>query len=113
MRLLPRTTGRATSQVVELSRKLIMSGLLGLVGRGSIGQAVLAVVLAFVFFAAAFKFQPFECGRLNFFKICSEAQLFGVLVPRSSMPWASAHAHSVSSQSMNCLNTVCLIPSRA
>jgi hypothetical protein len=78
--------GRATSQVVELSRKLIMSGLLELVGRGSIGQAVLAVVLAFIFFAMAFKFQPFESERLNFFKICSEAQLFGVLVPCPSMP---------------------------
>jgi hypothetical protein len=49
--------------VVELSRKLIMSGLLGLVGRGSIGQAVLAVVLAFIFFAVAFKFQPFASER--------------------------------------------------
>ena len=67
-------------QVVELSRKLIMSGLLGLVGRGSIGQAVLAVVLAFIFFAIALKHQPFTSGQLNFFKICSEAQLFGVLV---------------------------------
>jgi hypothetical protein len=67
-------------QVVELSRKLIMSGLLGLVGRGSIGQAVLAVVLAFIFFAIAFKFQPFTNGWLNFLKICSEAQLFAVLV---------------------------------
>jgi hypothetical protein len=57
-----------------------MSGLLGLVGRGSIGQAVLAVVLAFVFFAIAFKHQPFTNERLNFLKICSEAQLFGVLV---------------------------------
>jgi hypothetical protein len=65
---------------VELSRKLIMSGLLGLVGRGSIGQVVLAVVLAFIFFAIALKHQPFTSGRLNFLKICSEAQLFGVLV---------------------------------
>ena len=57
-----------------------MSGLLGLVGRGSIGQAVLAVVLAFIFFAIALKHQPFTSGQLNFLKICSEAQLFGVLV---------------------------------
>ena len=79
---------------MELSRKLIMSGLLGLVGRGSIGQAVLAVVLAFVFFAVAFKFQPFESGRLNFFKICSEAQLFGVLVPCPSMPFQTTRTLS-------------------
>ena len=65
---------------MELSRKLIMSGLLGLVGRGTIGQAVLAVVLAFIFFAIALKHQPFTSGRLNFLKICSEAQLFAVLV---------------------------------
>jgi hypothetical protein len=65
---------------VEFSRKLIMSGLLGLVGRGSIGQAVLAVVISFIFFAIAFKFQPFTSQRLNFLKICSEAQLFGILV---------------------------------
>ena len=57
-----------------------MSGLLGLVGRGSIGQAVFAVVLAFIFFAIAFKHQPFTSGRLNFLKICSEAQLFGILL---------------------------------
>jgi hypothetical protein len=67
-------------EVVELSRKLIMSGLLGLVGRGSIGQAVIAVVLAFSFFAIALKHQPFTNGRLNFLKICSEAQLFGILL---------------------------------
>jgi hypothetical protein len=65
---------------VEFSRKLIMSGLLGLVGRGSIGQAVLAVVISFIFFAIAFKFQPFTSQRLNFLKICSEAQLFCILV---------------------------------
>jgi hypothetical protein len=43
----------------------IMSGLLGLVGRGSIGQAVLAVVLAFAFFALAFKFQPFASAQVR------------------------------------------------
>jgi hypothetical protein len=42
-----------------------MSGLLGLVGRGSIGQAVLAVVLAFAFFALAFKFQPFASAQVR------------------------------------------------
>ena len=88
---------------MELSRKLIMSGLLGLVGRGSIGQAVLAVVLAFVFFAVAFKFQPFESGRLNFFKICSEAQLFGVLVPCPSTPFQTTRTISPSLRYLTCM----------
>merc|ERR1711871_1312371 len=67
-------------EVVELSRKLIMSGLLSLFLPGSIAQVVVATILSFTFFALAYRAQPFESRRLNLIKVVSEVQIFGVLV---------------------------------
>ena len=63
-------------EVVELGRKLILSGLLGLVGRGSIAQSVAGVMIAFVFFALTFKERPYKSNSLNWIKIFSEFQLY-------------------------------------
>ena len=67
-------------EVVELGRKLILSGLLGLVGRGSIAQSVAGVMIAFVFFALTFKERPYKSNSLNWIKIFSEFQIFAVLL---------------------------------
>ena len=67
-------------EVVELSRKLIMAGLLGLLGRGSIIQVFAATLISFFFFAFALKALPFESSRLNFIKVFSEFQLFVILL---------------------------------
>ena len=41
---------------------------------------MLATLLSFMFFALSFHAQPFNTTRLNVIKICSEAQIFGILL---------------------------------
>jgi hypothetical protein len=65
---------------VELGRKLILSGLIGLVGRGSIAQSALATMISFGFCAISFREQPFKKPTLNHVKIFSEFQIFVVLL---------------------------------
>lgn len=67
-------------EVVELGRKLLLTGLIGVIGRGTIAQSVAATSITFVFFALAFKHQPYEDPALNFIKIVSELQIFGLLL---------------------------------
>jgi hypothetical protein len=67
-------------EVVELSRKLILSGLISLVNRGSIAQTVLATLISFFFFAFTVRAQPYNSTRLNMLKVFSEFQMFGVLL---------------------------------
>lgn len=66
--------------MIELSRKLILSGLVGLVGRGSIAQAFVATVIVFFFFAVSLAQRPYKSPRMNWIKLFSEAQLFGILL---------------------------------
>ena len=67
-------------EVVELGRKLILSGLISLLGRGSIAQAVVATMVSFFFFAANVRALPYKSRALNIIKIVSEVQLFVVLL---------------------------------
>jgi hypothetical protein len=66
-------------EVVELFRKLLLSGILSLVGRGSIAQAVLGTVISFAFFALHLRLLPYKSSTLNAFKAVSEIQMFAVL----------------------------------
>ena len=66
-------------EVVELSHKLLLSGILSLVGRGSIAQATLGTMISFVFFALHLRVMPYKSVTLNFTKAVSEVQLFVVL----------------------------------
>ena len=67
-------------EVVELFRKLLLSGILSLVGRGSIAQAVLGTVISFAFFALHLRLLPYKSSTLNTFKAVSEIQMFAVLL---------------------------------
>ena len=72
-------------EIVELSRKLTLTGLVGLYGRGTIAQAVISTLIAFIFFAVTFRCQPFaltESGsdHLNYIKLFSEFQVFSILL---------------------------------
>jgi hypothetical protein len=67
-------------EVVELGRKLILSGLIGLFGRGSIAQCFSATIISFLFFASAIRAQPFKLSTNNFYKAFAEVQIFGVLM---------------------------------
>jgi hypothetical protein len=67
-------------EVCELARKLILAGLIGLVGRGSIAQAVVATIIAFFFFAVSVREQPYKKPTMNWIKLFSEFQIFAVLL---------------------------------
>jgi hypothetical protein len=67
-------------EIIEFSRKLVLAGLISLVGRGTVGQAVLGTVIAFGYFAAAFRERPYNSTKLNRIKIFTEIQLFGILL---------------------------------
>ena len=58
----------------------MLSGLMGLVGRGSIAQSFAATMVSFMFFSLTFKERPYESDRLNFMKIFTEFQIFSVLL---------------------------------
>ena len=60
---------------MELIRKLILAGLIGFVGRGTVLQTVLATVVAFMFFGISFREMPYGTSRLNTLKVLSEFQL--------------------------------------
>merc|ERR1711939_276420 len=67
-------------EVVELARKLALSGMIGLFERGSVLQTVCAAFVSFFFFAFAFRERPFEKDNLNAVKIFSEFQIFAILI---------------------------------
>eukprot|EP01045_Picozoa_sp_COSAG04_P005363 COSAG04_NODE_248_length_18898_cov_16.838715_7_plen_77_part_00 len=62
-------------EIVELIRKLILAGLIGIAARGSVFQTVLATAMCFMFFAFAFRAMPYNTTRLNIVKVLSELQL--------------------------------------
>jgi hypothetical protein len=65
--------------VLNIERKLILTGLIGIIRRGSIAQVVVAAMVSFLFFAAVVREQPFKGRRMNWIKSFSEVQVF--LVP--------------------------------
>ena len=65
---------------MELVRKLILAGLIGLIGRGTVLQTVVATLISFMFFALAFREMPYSTRRLNLIKVLSEFQLFLILL---------------------------------
>jgi hypothetical protein len=67
-------------ELVEFARKLLLSGLLVLFRQGSVAQTVFATFIAFFFFAAHIRAQPFKKMALNVVKAYSEAIIFGVIV---------------------------------
>jgi hypothetical protein len=67
-------------EIVEISRKLLLSGILSLVNRGSIAQATLGTMISFVFFALHVNLKPYKSTAINVVKTVSEVQLFVVLL---------------------------------
>ena len=67
-------------EVIELSRKLILTGFISVFQRGSIAQTVVATLLSFFFFAFTLREQPFAARHLNIIKVATEIQLFVILL---------------------------------
>ena len=75
-----------------MTRKLILSGVIGLAGRGTVAQSASAMLISFYFFAISFKQQPFEKPTLNRIKAFSEFQIFAILAVCVIIQAASAGA---------------------
>eukprot|EP01051_Picozoa_sp_SAG22_P008615 SAG22_NODE_666_length_8013_cov_2.524640_7_plen_1400_part_00 len=67
-------------ELVELARKLCLTGLIGLLGRGSVAQTIAASFVAAMFSFAHCWAQPFVASNLNMVKACSEFIILAVLV---------------------------------
>jgi hypothetical protein len=61
-------------------RKLALVGLVLLVGRGSVGQLVCALLLAFVFFALQVRLCPFKIDQDNTLRAATELHVFLIIV---------------------------------
>jgi hypothetical protein len=67
-------------EVVELARKLLLSGLIVVLGRGTVAQAAAALMISCFFLVLSAKVEPFKSRALNAIKTVSEVQLFMVLL---------------------------------
>lgn len=67
-------------ELVELARKLALTGLIGLLSRGSVAQTVAVSFVAAMFFGAYCWAQPFVASNLNLVKTCSEFLILAVLI---------------------------------
>eukprot|EP01052_Picozoa_sp_SAG31_P005638 SAG31_NODE_250_length_19098_cov_4.337123_8_plen_1277_part_00 len=63
-------------ELVEYSRKLVLSGLLIFCAKGSSGQLCIGVTLSFFYFALSARFLPLASERSLRLKLATEAQLF-------------------------------------
>lgn len=71
---------RACREAVDMLRKLALVGLVLLAGRGSIGQLVCALLLAFVFFALQVRLCPYKIDQDNTLRASTELHVFLIIV---------------------------------
>ena len=64
----------------DMIRKLLLVGLVLLVGRGSVSQSVVALMLSFMFFALQMETKPFKVSQDNLFRAATEIHVFWVIV---------------------------------
>ena len=67
------TTEQYNWEVVETVRKLILTGLMCFIRRGSVTQLVLGAIVSSIFFGAAVKFQPYQLPFNNRLKMLADA----------------------------------------
>eukprot|EP01046_Picozoa_sp_COSAG06_P040541 COSAG06_NODE_4918_length_3858_cov_5.222666_3_plen_109_part_00 len=65
---------------VVVVRRLMLTGIISLFGRGSIAQVVTATCVSFFYFALVVREQPYNARHLNLVKVFTESQLFGILL---------------------------------
>ena len=65
---------------LDLIRKLMLVGLVLVVGRGSVAQNAVALLLSFCFFALQTSTQPYKLYQDNLFRCATEAHVFLVIV---------------------------------
>ena len=67
-------------EAIDMLRKLALVGLVLLVGRGSVGQLVCALLLAFVFFALQVRLCPYKIDADNTLRAATELHVFLIIV---------------------------------
>ena len=68
---------------MDMLRKLILVGLVLLVGRGSVAQLCAAMILSFAFFSLHMKTWPYKIEQDNILRATTEAHVFIVIMVRS------------------------------
>eukprot|EP01048_Picozoa_sp_COSAG05_P002284 COSAG05_NODE_90_length_20140_cov_25.117060_3_plen_264_part_00 len=63
-------------EAVDMFRKLALVGLVLVVGRGTVAQLSIAIILAFGFFAAHVKCWPYKIHQDNLFRAATEVHVF-------------------------------------
>jgi hypothetical protein len=78
-------------EALDMLRKLALVGLVLCVGRGSIAQLSVALVLSFAFFALQMKTWPYKINTDNLFRAATEAHVFIViataLIMKNDLRW--------------------------
>eukprot|EP01043_Picozoa_sp_COSAG02_P050298 COSAG02_NODE_5155_length_4583_cov_2.407449_2_plen_1311_part_00 len=67
-------------ETLDMTRKLMLVGVVILVGRGSSAQLAIALVLSFFFFSLQLSVAPFKLTQDNLFRASTECHVFLVLV---------------------------------
>ena len=67
-------------EALDMTRKLLLVGLIVLVGRGTSAQLAIAIVLSFFFFSLQLSVAPFKLNQDNLFRASTECHVFLVLV---------------------------------
>jgi hypothetical protein len=67
-------------EALDMIRKLLLVGLIVLVGRGSSAQLAIAIILSFMFFSLQLSVAPFKLTQDNLFRASTECHVFLVLV---------------------------------
>ena len=66
-------------EVVDFTRKLLLTGILMIVDRGTIGQILLGIIITFAFATATAVIQPYADRRANQMRILADVSLFFTL----------------------------------
>ena len=67
---------RYYAECVDLIRKLVLSGLIGLISPGTVFQSFCSVLFSLVFLVAHIKLWPYPSASSNLLKLFADAQLF-------------------------------------
>eukprot|EP01043_Picozoa_sp_COSAG02_P035269 COSAG02_NODE_2514_length_8624_cov_12.683050_3_plen_1168_part_01 len=67
-------------EALDMTRKLMLVGVVVLVGRGTAVQLAIAIVLSFFFFSLQLSLSPFKLNQDNMFRASTECHVFLVLV---------------------------------
>eukprot|EP01046_Picozoa_sp_COSAG06_P098307 COSAG06_NODE_44408_length_363_cov_2.136364_2_plen_67_part_01 len=64
------------AELVEYTKKLIMTGVLMKASQGSASQVFIGLIISFLYFAIVVRYLPYKSMRTNVIRVSGELQLF-------------------------------------